>query len=553
MRVDRQTLVFLTIAGWGCLNLIQSGTTELFHDEAYYWLFSHFPAIGYFEHPPMIAWLIRVGTEVLPGEWGVRLMPVLMGMGVWGLLWLLSGGEDSLLFFALAASMAVMHIGGFFASPDAALAFFAATFWVGWKRYLAHDSYLNACLAGLAATGMLYSKYHGAMLLFFVWLSWPAVLRRRTLWPALALGLTLCLPLIYWLYEQRLGTFAFHLTDRVRRPWGPDFLLNYLGGQVGLVGPLISLLLLPAAVLYRPEDRFMRALKFVALGIPLFLLLLSFRTWIEANWAAAAYAPVLLLGHRYMSRHQHWRRWGLWLATVSVVLLLGVRIHLASPFLPLKFRSETGGWNAWADTLARVASPDVAVFLNSYQHPSKYRFYSGKVSYALSNALYHPTQFDLWGAADSLEGRSVVLFSRYPYPGMDLAVETTQGRWYYQRMASFRNYGRIQLSLEDTRRVFPQGDLQTVIRLQHHGVPLELGISPELPARLGYFLLHHGQVVREAGCGPVWVRQYLSDSLSIPVTLTLDVAPGDYELALFLSSGGIALSTHGPRLPIRIE
>ena len=33
-------------------------------DEAYYWLWSLHPAFGYFDHPPMIAWLIRAGTFV---------------------------------------------------------------------------------------------------------------------------------------------------------------------------------------------------------------------------------------------------------------------------------------------------------------------------------------------------------------------------------------------------------------------------------------------------------------------------------------------------------
>ncbi len=41
------------------LNLIQAANTELLDDESYYWAYSRFPAWGYFDHPPMIAVMIR--------------------------------------------------------------------------------------------------------------------------------------------------------------------------------------------------------------------------------------------------------------------------------------------------------------------------------------------------------------------------------------------------------------------------------------------------------------------------------------------------------------
>ena len=52
-------LLFYT--SWLLLALAQSASTELIADEAYYWVYSQFPAWGYFDHPPMIAFL--VGNE----------------------------------------------------------------------------------------------------------------------------------------------------------------------------------------------------------------------------------------------------------------------------------------------------------------------------------------------------------------------------------------------------------------------------------------------------------------------------------------------------------
>lgn len=58
-------------ASWFLLSLLQAATTGLFDDEAYYWVYSQYLDWGYFDHPPMIAWLIKLGTSLFAGELGV--------------------------------------------------------------------------------------------------------------------------------------------------------------------------------------------------------------------------------------------------------------------------------------------------------------------------------------------------------------------------------------------------------------------------------------------------------------------------------------------------
>src|SRR5471032_1356596 len=42
-------------------------------DEAYYWSWSLHPAFGYTDHPPLVAWLIRLGRALGSGPGFVRL------------------------------------------------------------------------------------------------------------------------------------------------------------------------------------------------------------------------------------------------------------------------------------------------------------------------------------------------------------------------------------------------------------------------------------------------------------------------------------------------
>ena len=55
--VQNQRVIFYGM--WIILGVFQAALTELQDDEAYYWVFSKYPEWGYFDHPPLIAILIK--------------------------------------------------------------------------------------------------------------------------------------------------------------------------------------------------------------------------------------------------------------------------------------------------------------------------------------------------------------------------------------------------------------------------------------------------------------------------------------------------------------
>ena len=68
-------------------NLLYNMTLPLHFDEAYYWVWSKHPQLSYFDHSPMIAWLIKLATALADDEWLIRLVPLgcaaLTGMFIW--------------------------------------------------------------------------------------------------------------------------------------------------------------------------------------------------------------------------------------------------------------------------------------------------------------------------------------------------------------------------------------------------------------------------------------------------------------------------------------
>src|SRR3569623_645333 len=73
--------VVLTVLALVALRLVCAALTPLTFDEAYYWTWSKHLAGGYYDHPPAVAFVIRLGT-MIAGDTplGVRLAAILLAL-----------------------------------------------------------------------------------------------------------------------------------------------------------------------------------------------------------------------------------------------------------------------------------------------------------------------------------------------------------------------------------------------------------------------------------------------------------------------------------------
>ena len=71
----------LMILALVALRLVAAAYTPITFDEAYYWMWSKHLAGGYYDHPPMVAVVIRLGTLIAGDtEFGVRLVSILLAL-----------------------------------------------------------------------------------------------------------------------------------------------------------------------------------------------------------------------------------------------------------------------------------------------------------------------------------------------------------------------------------------------------------------------------------------------------------------------------------------
>jgi 4-amino-4-deoxy-L-arabinose transferase-like glycosyltransferase len=104
--------------------LLAGSNGPLFFDEAYYWQWSTNLQLGYFDHPPLIAWFVRAGTLIFGDTpLGIRLMPSLSAtlcvLTVWAIAHRLTGDDRVAAWAAIFANLTGIMVLSFVAWPDA--------------------------------------------------------------------------------------------------------------------------------------------------------------------------------------------------------------------------------------------------------------------------------------------------------------------------------------------------------------------------------------------------------------------------------------------------
>ncbi len=315
MRLDAGRGLWLLILGLTAVRLWAAAVIPQTEDEAYYRLWSQHLHLGYYDHPPMIAWWIRLGTT-LAGDTplGMRLAPVL---GAAATTWLtadlarrLGGSARTALVAALAYNaMLTIGAGGILATPDApAILFWAATLAV-LGRIGAGGSPKLWLLAGLTAGLACISKYSALFLApgVLLWLLSSPENRRRlaTPWPWSAVGVAglVFATNLAWNATHQWLTFEKQFGRVEPSRFRPGYLGEFLSTQFVLLNPLLAVLAgvgVWAAVRGRGQDRGrvggldLSLPLLAALPFGLYLSLHALHDRVQAHWPATVFAALAL-------------------------------------------------------------------------------------------------------------------------------------------------------------------------------------------------------------------------------------------------------------------
>ena len=394
---------------WFIVNLLQGVFTAIHEDEAYYALFGEHLAWGYFDHPPMVALMTFLSSQLFSDTLGVRFYTIIVSCLTLLIIWRLLGEAKPdknkvLLFFFLTFSILIVNLYGFVTTPDAALLLFSALFLLVYQRYLNNNSWKNALLMGLLMALMVYSKYHAFLLLGLIVLSNLKLLKDGKFYVACLLALALLTPHILWQINADFPSFRYHLSGR-SEPFRWNYFLEYLPNQLLVFNPftfgaVVYVLLsgssdspLPPSQRGMPTGVFERGLKFVIVGFFFFFWLMTFRGHVEPHWTAVTAIPAVVLLYRKALVDNKLMKYIQWVVAPSLVLIIALRIALLTPL------ADSFGFctdKAHYEAIAEAAGNRPVAFRGSFQQPALYHYFTGKESSAFCTYYDRKTQYDLW-------------------------------------------------------------------------------------------------------------------------------------------------------------
>jgi dolichol-phosphate mannosyltransferase len=468
-----RTLALGLIAYAWLLRLVYSGSVELLPEETYYWNYSRHLDIGYLDHPPMVAWLIRTGTAVFgQSQFGVRVGAMCCGIitaiYAYRLARNLFGERSAVAAVVLSQVLPFFFLSGLLMTPDAPLsaAWAASLYYL--ERALVAGRSGAWWAAGLALGLGAISKYSIALLVpvTLAFMLWDRASRRWWLrwepYAAAVVALAVFSPVILWNAQHDWASFAFQTSRRLSE--APRFALHKLIASALVLITPTGVMAVAAALrgagtsdaygTNAPQDGDLRRRRlFIHLSIlfPLSVFaIFSLRHEVKLDWTGAPWVAALPLMATGMiasgTTSSGFRAWirRAWTPTlVTMLLIYGAGLH----YLVLGLPGAGYGRHielvpvGWRDLSRRISQTVAAirektgvdpliVGMDRYAVASELAFYGAeRTQSAVETSSAHlfggiGLMYERWTPPLSEEGRTLLLVALDPRDLTGKAIES---------------------------------------------------------------------------------------------------------------------------------
>jgi Dolichyl-phosphate-mannose-protein mannosyltransferase len=408
----------------------------LMPQDAYYDFYGEHLALSYYDHPPMIAYLLRLATTVF----GKKVFALKLADTLITLLTVLSFYHLALRFLSvrkaqyavlLLLSTLMITILSLISTPDVPMVLCWTLSLLALHRALFDQKHVYWIWSGIL-TGLCFDSKYTAVLLIaglvlFLILShrYRKLLISRWFFLYLFFFALTILPVVVWNAQNGFASFKFQSAGRVESAGGfqisfSDF-AGVLGHQAAILMPILFFslfyLLWKTAAKYGirvfsiPDDK----LFLLSFFIPTFsgFLLISFFYWVKINWMMPAYITGIIWASTYWNKK--WIRYQL---VLSLVVHIALCLEILFYIIPI---NSDDTWVGWADFSRQVKTirtgyPGAFIFsADDYKTAAVLNFYLPEMVYSKNIVGQKALQFDFVGSDLSrLRGKDALFIDSNP-------------------------------------------------------------------------------------------------------------------------------------------
>ena len=421
MMFNYKKLLFLLILITTIIKLTIAGVIELSNDEVYYWTYALKLDWNYFDHPPMVGWLIRLTTVNLlwVNEIFMRLGAII-GCAVTSIVIFNIGklidGEKTGWYAAIIYNTSIYTsiITGLLILPDAPqMLFWVYALYIMCQLVIQTKTNPNKLLLlgliiGLAILCKIHALYLWVGFGIFVLLTRKQWLRYWQLYAAIGITIICIIPIIYWNMLYDFITYRFH-SERVAHTtiqWG--MFGREIIGEIAYQNPIIFILVISALVYFLKKKIYFASkdifIWIICMSIPMILLFWGISVFNPTlpHWTGPAYIPLFfLVAKRLGIKTNKIYPVTLKIATgvLGIALLVSILLIKLAPFnLGSKANNNFGegcptldlsGWEDFSytfnqlvkeDRLAGKIKSNTYIIINNWFPGGHLEFYTSRIS-----------------------------------------------------------------------------------------------------------------------------------------------------------------------------
>jgi hypothetical protein len=326
LNYKNKTVLLIAIATLA--RCITASCIELGNDEVYYRMYAQYLQWNYFDHPPMLGWLIRFTTAnlSLDNEFFIRLGAILSAaITTWFLF--LSGkklSNDYTGFLAATIYTATIYgsiIAGSFILPDSPqMVCWAAGLYLlidiakyaDINRIKKKKVVLFGAIIGIGMLCKIHTSFLWLGFLLYILLHNRQWLKQPVLYVSGIITLLFFYPVIQWNIDNRFVTFLYH-SNRVNVSEGGmdiNSFLTFWAGQIFYYNPIIIVFIIIAIIAaFKNELPLLSSQKRILLlcSLPLIIIATGISLFknVLPHWTGPAYSGLILLTACYFAKQKN--------------------------------------------------------------------------------------------------------------------------------------------------------------------------------------------------------------------------------------------------------
>ncbi len=457
-----RTLFWLALAATLLLKLYLAQWLPMSGDEAYFVMWAQHPALGFYDHPPMVGWILQLllhaGHSPLVLRLPAVLLSTLIGLGIY--LALRRDDQDRAALAAVLYLISPVNLLNVLITTDTPLILFAFLSGLSLFLALSRHGWWRYALAG-AFLGMAFLSKYFAVLLGLAYLAYflfsPKSGRKTG---GFALLLATALPLaainLYWNYTHCWDNVLFNLYTRNEgETLSLGNVLIFLGSQVYLMTPPVIYYLFRRRSewlgKWRRDEFKLFAYAFL---VPMAAFAaLSLKKVIGLHWVLAFYPFLYLLAYVFLTQRELLKSVK-FMAYFSLAHLLIVAAVAALPMETWRHSRLYGGIVFMFDTdrivqRLRPYEKDYLFATDGYTPSAIISYHYGKYFFVFGKGSYHARQDDLITDFSRFDGRDILVLGKSPpnpvqyapyFRTMEIKSFTLRGATFYLVLGRDFNY-----------------------------------------------------------------------------------------------------------------